>query len=316
MSVGNRWGIGACGLAAVALAAALPMAVCSRVAADEGQKVFPTPMAASDALFQTIKADDMNAALTILGPQAKPLVTSGDPVADRDGREFLTKKFDQMHRLAYTDKGSVLLYIGSDNWPFPIPIVKKNNGWVFDTAEGEKEILYRRIGKNELFTIATLRQLVAAQNEYRKDAGNSNQFAQHILSSPNTHDGLYWPVSAGQSPSPIGALVANAAAEGYKASTAANPAPFHAYIYRVLTGQGKDAPGGAKSYLVDGKLTGGFAFLAYPVDYRSSGVMTFMVNQDGTIFQKDLGPETAKAASAIEQYNPDKTWAPVAEYSN
>jgi len=208
----------------------------------------------------------------------------------------------------------VILYLGAENWPFPIPIVEKNGGWIFDTAKGEKELLYRRIGSNELFTIATLRELAAAENEY-KASNSDHQFARRLMSSSGTHDGLYWPVAAGQAPSPIGPLVASAAQEGYP--TGANgPSPFHGYFYKILTGQGANAPGGQKNYLAEGKLTGGFAILAYPASYRSSGVMTFVVNQDGFVVQKDLGSDTDKMAAAMSSYNPDKSWAEVKEYAN
>ncbi len=217
-----------------------------------------------------------------------------------------------MHRLAYDSRGRVILYIGAENWPFPIPLVKSGDGWIFDTPAGEKEILYRRIGSNELFTIATLRELVDAQDEYKSA---HHQFARRLLSSAGTHDGLYWPVSAGETPSPIGPLVASATAEGYSPNPTGHPSPFHGYMYKVLTAQGKDAPGGAKSYLAGDRMADGFAILAFPAQYRSSGVMTFIVNQSGTVFQKDLGPQTDKLAPAITEYDPDQSWTEVKEYS-
>jgi hypothetical protein len=250
-----------------------------------------------------------------LGPDSDQILSSGDPVADKNAREDFARRYQEMHRLAYDDQGRVILYIGAGNWPVPIPLVKKDGGWVFDTAAGKDELLFRRIGRNELFTIKVLEDLADAQSEYASEAhdGAEGQFAQKILSDPGKHNGLYWETAEGQPESPIGPLVASATAEGYKKDSGGNPIPFHGYYYKVLEGQGKNAPGGAKKYLVDGKMTSGFAFLAYPAEYRASGVMTFMINQDGVIVQKDLGPDTATLASAIVEYNPDKTWQEVDE---
>lgn len=293
-------------------------AAAATIATADAQKVFNTPAAAVTALVNAAKTDDRKAAVEILGPGAQKIIDSGDAVADKNARENFIHNYQQMHRLAFDSDGRVLLYLGAENWPFPIPLVKKDGGWLFDTVRGEREILYRRIGNNELSTIATLHQLVAAQNEYRDQAddGGTHQFAQKVLSNPGTHDGLYWPATTGQQPSPIGPLVASATAAGYRAEKVNGPKPFHGYIYRVLTSQGKNAPGGAKDYLVDGKLTRGFAFVAYPADYRSSGIMTFVVNQDGVILQKDLKSETAIIAARLKAYDPDKSWSEVKEYSD
>jgi hypothetical protein len=221
-----------------------------------------------------------------------------------------------MHRLAYDDQARVILYVGAENWPVPIPLVKKNGGWVFDTAAGKEELLDRRVGRNELFTIKVLEDLTNAQTEYAseaRDGEDTAHFAQKILSDAGKRNGLYWETSEGQPESPIGPLVASATAQGYKRDGGGNPIPFHGYYYEVLTRQGRNAPGGAKNYLVNGKMTAGFAFLAYPAEYRASGVMTFMINQDGIIVQKDLGSDTAKLASEITEFNPDKTWQEVDE---
>jgi hypothetical protein len=279
------------------------------------QKVFPSPHAAVSALVAADKADDTKSLSSILGPDSDQILSSGDPVADKNAREDFARRYQEMHRLAYDDQGRVILYIGAGNWPVPIPLVKKDGGWVFDTAAGKDELLFRRIGRNELFTIKVLEDLADAQSEYASKAhdGAEGQFAQKILSDPGKHNGLYWETAEGQPESPIGPLVASATAEGYKKDSGGNPIPFHGYYYKVLEGQGKNAPGGAKKYLVDGKMTNGFAFLAYPAEYRASGVMTFMINQDGVIVQKDLGPDTATLASAIVEYNPDKTWQEVDE---
>ena len=280
------------------------------------QQVFPSPDAAVTALVAADKADDMKALSSILGPEADQILSSGDPVADKNAREEFARRYQEMHRLAYDDQGRVILYIGAGNWPVPIPLSKKGSGWVFDTAAGKGELLFRRIGRNELFTIKVLERLADAQSEYASNAHDGDvegQFAQKILSDPGKQNGLYWETTGGQPESPIGPLVASATAEGYKKDNGGNPIPFHGYYYKVLTGQGASAPGGARKYVVDGKMTMGFAFLAYPAEYRASGVMTFMINHDGVIVQKDLGSDTAKMASAITEYNPDKTWDEVDE---
>lgn len=299
-------------------AMSIVIAAAATVARADAQKVFNTPDAAVTALINAAKTDDRSAALEILGPGAQKIIDSGDAVADKNARENFIHNYQQMHRLAFDSEGHVLLYLGAENWPFPIPLIKKGDGWLFDTVSGEREILYRRIGNNELSTIATLHELVTAQNEYKDqaDGGGTPQFAQRVLSNPGTHDGLYWPATTGQQPSPIGPLVASATAAGYHAEKGKGPKAFHGYIYRLLTSQGKDAPGGAKDYLVDGKLTKGFAFVAYPAEYRSSGIMTFVVNQDGAIFQKDLKSQTATIAARMKAYDPDKSWSEVKEYSD
>src|SRR5271168_723476 len=275
------------------------------------QQVFPTAEAAAAALVAATKADDMKALSSILGPDSGDILSSGDPVADNNARDSFVSRYNEMHRMAYDEKGRVILYIGAGNWPLPIPLVKQDAGWVFDTAAGKDELLYRRIGHNELFTIDVLNNLADAQTEYASDARDgesAGQFAQKILSDPGKQNGLYWEAPDGQPESPIGPLVAKASEEGYKRGENGSPIPFHGYYYKILTRQGKNAPDGAMNYIVRGKMTKGFAFVAWPADYRSSGVMTFMINQDGVIVQKDLGAETTKLASEITEYNPDKTW--------
>jgi len=284
-------------------------------ATSSGQQVFPSAAAAAKALVGAARIDDMAALSSILGGDAKEVLSSGDPVADNSARDNFVAKYDQMERLAYDAQGRVVLYLGADNWPFPIPLVKRGDGWVFDTEAGKRELLYRRVGRNELYTIDVLADLADAQEEYAseiRDNGSVKQFALKIQSAPGKHDGLYWSVSSGEEESPIGPLMADATVEGYKTGAAA-AIPFHGYYYKILSRQGKNAPGGAKDYLVDGKMTGGFAFVAYPATYRASGVMTFMINQDGVIVQKDLGPNTSKVANAITEYNPDESWEEVDE---
>jgi hypothetical protein len=307
-SAGHRY-IGAI----LALACCFLLASTAIAATSSGQQVFPSATAAAKALVGAARTDDMAALSSILGGDAKEVLSSGDPVADNNARDNFVAKYDQMQRLAYDDRGRVVLYLGADNWPFPIPLVKSGDGWIFDTEAGKKELLFRRIGRNELYTIDILANLADAQEEYAseiRDNGSVKQFAQKMQSDPGKHDGLYWSVSSGEEESPIGPLMADATTEGYKTGAAA-PIPFHGYYYRILPRQGKNAPGGAKDYLVEGKMTQGFAFLAYPATYRASGVMTFMINQDGVVVQKDLGTDTAKVAKEITEYNPDKSWEEV-----
>lgn len=278
-------------------------------------QVFKSPAAAATALATAAKSSDMSALGSILGSDGKEILSSGDPVADQNARDKFAAKYTEMHRLAYDDQGRVILYLGAENWPLPIPLVKQNGGWAFDTAAGKQEVLYRRIGQNELFTIGVLDDLANAQGDYAnevRDGGGATQYAQKIVSDAGEHNGLYWPVAEGEPESPIGPLIAKATAEGYKKESSA-PVPFHGYYYKVLTRQGSNAPGGKKNYIRDGKMTNGFAFLAYPAEYRSSGVMTFMINQDGVVVQKDLGTNTSTIASEMTDYNPDHSWDQVVE---
>jgi len=293
---------------ALATALLISMDIGLLKAQQKTQQAFASPKEAVDALVSAAKAEDMNQLTRVFGPDAQAILYSGDPVADKQTRDKFLQKYNQMSRLVKEPDGSVDLYLGAENWPFPIPLVKKNAGWVFDTATGKKEILYRRVGRNEFDTIDTLQALVDAQREYASQPrdGGEKQYAQKIMSDPGKHNGLYWPTAQGQPPSPAGPLLAEAFSEGYRKQK--GPTPFHGYIYRLLLTQGPNAPGGTRNYAVNGKLTGGFAILAYPAEYRNSGVMTFVVNQDGKIYQKNLGPGTEKIASGITTYNPDKTW--------
>jgi hypothetical protein len=223
------------------------------------------------------------------------------------------KRYDQMHRVVIEPDQTATLYIGAENWPMPISLVKNNSGaWYFDTENGKKEILYRRVGTNENDAIDTLHALVGAQREYAtepRDGDPTKHYAAKFLSDEGKHNGLYWKASESELDSPIGPLIAEAAEQGYNAKQG-QPTPFHGYYYRILTKQGAAAKGGARDYLVNDKLTKGFAFVAYPAQYRNSGVMTFIVNQDGIVYEKDLGPDTSTLASAMTEYNPDSTWAP------
>jgi hypothetical protein len=268
-------------------------------------------MAASQALVAALQNDDQQALLKVLGPDAKDVISSGDETQDKNERSDFVMKYQEMHRLVTEPDGTTTLYIGAENWPSPIPLMHTAGGWYFDTAAGKKEILFRRIGKNELNAIQVCRELVDAEKEYNAkahDGDSTNQYAQKFFSDPDKHNGLYWTAASGDEQSPIGPLVASAEAEGYARDANRETQPFMGYYFRVLKAQGANAPGGARSYLVDGKMTRGFAFVVYPAEYRSSGVMTFIVSQDGIVYEKDLGVKTAELAKAMTVYNRDATW--------
>jgi hypothetical protein len=248
----------------------------------------------------------------VLGSDGKAIVSSGDPVADTNIREKFVAAYEAKHAIEREGDGTQTLIIGADDFPFPVPLVNKAGEWQFDTSAGLDEILRRRVGRNELAAIQVSLAYVQAQNEYASlDPGGlgSHVYAQRILSRPGKKDGLYWPTAEGETPSPLGELAAKASAEGYKAGAA--PLPYHGYYYRILTRQGADAPGGAYDYLVSGKMIGGFGLLAVPAEYGNSGIMTFIVNQDGTVYQKDLGVRTAELARKMDSFAPDQTWTKV-----
>jgi hypothetical protein len=289
---------------AVLLAGIFPM---RSIAQQAGQKTFPTAQAASQALVDAVKSNDEGTMLQVLGPDGKNIISSGDEVEDAQNRSNFVMRYQEMHRLFKEPNGTTTLYVGSHNWPLPIPLVNKGGTWYFDSTTAKMEILYRRVGRNEISTIRTSQELVAAEKEYA--ASHNGAYAQKILSDPGQQNGLYWKVDNGQPQSPIGPLVASAVAEGYTAKKeGAAATPYRGYLYGVLTQQGSRAPGGAKSYIVDGKMTGGFAFIAFPAEYKSSGVMTFIICQDGVVFRKDLGPNTQKIAKAMKSFNPDSSW--------
>jgi len=281
------------------------------MAQQPGQKTFSSPDEATSAVVTAMKNNDEKLMLEILGPDGKHIVYSGDEVEDAQNRANFVERYQEMHRLVKEPDGSVVLYIGAKNWPTPIPIVKKGNAWFLDTDAGKKEILYRRVGRNEISTIKVCQELVAAQKEYY--AAQHNEYAKQIFSDEGRHNGLYWKAADGEPQSPIGPLVASAVAEGYVKGKNGPPTPYRGYYYHTLTRQGKGAPGGAKSYIVNGKMTGGFAFLAYPAEYRSSGVVTFIVGPDGVVYQKDLGKKTAILGKAMQEYNPDSSWQKAGE---
>jgi hypothetical protein len=283
---------------------------CSSIS--EAQKTFSTAEEAANAAIEASRADDDEELLAIFGPGSESLLFSGDPVYDRLQREVVLAAVDQDWSLEDQGAGTKELIIGEEGWPFPIPLVKDQDGWSFDVEAGAEEILARRIGRNELSVIEICMTYWRAQNVYAKrghDGKPAGIYAQKMGSDPGQQNGLYWPVGPGEKPSPLGALAAQAAVEGYadeKRST--ERMPFHGYLFHILTAQGKEAAGGAKSYILDGEMTGGFALMAYPAEYGSSGVMTFIINQEGILYEKDLGEETTETALQIKEYNPDATW--------
>jgi DUF2950 family protein len=272
-------------------------------------KRFASAEEATQALVAALRSGETKASIAVLGSDARTLLSSGDAVSDRQSREKFLKAYDAANRLIPYGTRTVL-EVGTDYWPFPIPIVKDGDRWRFDTQKGREEILARRIGRNELYTIETCLAVVDAQREYYAQDRNGDgilEYAQQFASTPGKHDGLYWPTQPGEPPSPLGALVARARAEGYRRSKS-GPTPLHGYIYRLLTAQGPAAPDGAYSYIAKGHMIAGFAVVAHPAQYGASGVMTFIVNHDGVVYQKDLGPKTATIAGAMRTFNPDAGW--------
>jgi hypothetical protein len=274
-------------------------------------KRFASPEQAAQELIAAARAGDSAALLAVLGPDAKEVVRSGDAAADRDARRRFVKAWGEANRLVKAEDGVALLVIGKDEWIFPIPIVKDASGWYFDIKEGKEEILNRRIGRNELSAIRAVQAYVDAQREYylrNPQHDELLQYAQKFASSKGKRDGLYFPIKAGEPPSPLGPLF-DRLQPGAEGGTAKR-APYHGYYYRILKGQGPDAPGGAYDYLAQGRMIGGFALIAWPAAYGNTGVATFFVNHDGVVFEKDLGPGTAAAVRKITLFNPDKTWKP------
>jgi hypothetical protein len=284
------------------------------LAAEAKQKIYATPEEAVKELVASMKSGDVKAMMAILGQGSKDIVQSGDAVADKAGRERFVKSYEQANLLEKSGDSKVVLSTGKDNWPFPIPIVKDAAGWRFDAKQGGEEILNRRIGRNELSAIQAVQAYVDAQREYYLSNPQRDKllhYAQRIVSTPGKRDGLYFPTKAGERPSPLGPGFDRAKAQGYekaKDAAAGKPVPYHGYHYRVLRRQGPDAPGGAYDYIAQGKMIGGFGLVAYPASYGNSGVMTFIVNHDGVVYEKDLGPDTAVAAQKVTQFNPDKSW--------
>ncbi|UFS71700.1 DUF2950 domain-containing protein [Geomonas sp. RF6] len=278
------------------------------------QVSFSSPEEAAQALFAALKNSDEARLAEILGPGSESLISSGDVVADRAGRAELVKLYEAKNHLDMVQGNKAVLLVGAQDYPLPIPVVKQGESWIFDTNAGRKEILNRRMGKNELEAIEILDAYVEAQREYSARAhapGRPSEYAQQLLSTPGKKDGLYWEAKEGEEESPLGPLVAQAAREGYMKPEGKWPVPFHGYYFRILKGQGRNAPGGAFDYVVNGRMVRGFGMVAYPARYGASGIMTFIVNQDGVVYQKDLGQDTPKVAPGMQLFDPDKSWSEV-----
>ncbi len=290
--------------ASASVAAIMALALMSSVS--QAQQSFPSPEDAAAALAVAVKSGTQREILKVLGRGAEDIIESGDDVADEQTRKAFISTYEAKHSIKAEGNRKATLILGTEDFPFPIPLVNNRTGWEFDPAAGRLEILYRRIGRNELDAIQTCLAYVDAQNEYaEKDRGDGvGVYAQHVVSSSGKKDGLFWRDDA--DPSPLGELAAQASAEGYKVE--GNGAPYHGYYFRILKAQGSDAPGGALNYVVKGKMIGGFALIAYPAEYGNSGVMTFLVNHAGTVYQKDLGKRTDFVAKRIIMFDPDQTW--------
>jgi hypothetical protein len=280
------------------------------------QRTFATPEEAAAALATAVRSADPKAMIEVIGPAAKKWLSSGDKVADTaDWKNFLVA-YDKKHAIDRKGDDRAMLDVGDSAWPFPAPLVKKADRWMFDAEAGGEEIINRRVGRNELDTIKTMQAIVDAQREYAFNDADHNgitAYAARFLSSPGKKDGLYWQTKAGDAPSPLGPLVVQAVREGYShgLKSAGPPQPYHGYYFRMLTAQGKDAPGGAYDYMVKGMMFGGFAVVAWPAAYGSSGVKTFIVNHDGVVYEADLGDATASEAAKMKLFNPGKGWAAV-----
>jgi hypothetical protein len=276
-------------------------------------KSFTSPDEAVKALIDALKQNNDKQLISILGPEGKNLIYSGDEVADQSDRACFIQKFEEKHHLDQKNPTTSILYVGEEDWPLPIPMLKTSSGWYFDTAQGKEEILNRRIGKNELNVIKVMEAYVDAQREYVRKDWNANgvmEFAQKLVSTEGKKDGLYWPVKEGDKPSPFGPLIAQAVNEGYKKEEKALN-PYHGYYYKILHGQGKNTTGGEYTYVEKNKMVLGFGLVAYPAKHGNSGIMTFIVNQKDAVYEKDLGPDTEKIVNAMEKYDPDQTWKKV-----
>jgi hypothetical protein len=274
---------------------------------------FASPQEAGDALLKAAKSGDQASLLEIFGPSGKESLFSGDAALDQAALKDFAAAYETMHRWGKIQAGGQMLYVGADNYPFPIPLQKNSSGqWYFDTAAGADEILARRVGRNELVAIATLGALANAEQQYfnQKQAGQVQEYARKFVSDEGQHNGLYWAASNGQAQSPLGQMGDFARGAGF-ANKAGTPQPVNGYKFRILAKQGASAKGGDKNYIVNGNMTGGFAILAYPVEYRNTGIMTFLIGTDGVVYQKDLGEMTVESAKGITEYNPGDGWEPV-----
>ena len=286
--------------------------LCTAASVVNAQQAFKSPDEAASALVSAAKTGDRKAIVSVLGPDGNDIVSSGDEVADAATRQKFVAAYDAKHEITMEGDNKAVMVIGQEDFPLPIPLVRKDGMWRFDTTAGREEILFRRIGRNELDVIQTCLAYVDAQNDYAdKDRTGAGKgiYAQRIVSSPGKKDGLYWPDVQGNDPSPLGELIAQATGQGY--SVGGGKTPYHGYYYKILTKQGAAAANGELEYVVRDKMIGGFALVAYPAEYENSGVMTFIVNHNGQVYQKDLGPHTARLAEQMTSFNPDSTWKKV-----
>jgi hypothetical protein len=298
----------------LAAAAALALTPAQAVAAKPAQQGFASPEEGFKALAEAVAAHDRKALDKILGAANLNLLASGDKVADRNAGERFSELYKEAHKVTLEGQDKAILQIGKNDWPLPIPLVRQGEAWRFDTAAARDEIIDRRIGRNELSAIQTVLAIADAQQDYAARDRNGDgllAYAQKFRSSPGKRDGLYWPTKAGEEPSPLGPLMAQASSQGYRRASGDKPQPYHGYYFRILTGQGKGAPGGAYDYLVKKEMIGGFAVLAWPAKYGNSGVMSFVANHEGVVWQKDLGPKTASAAAKISRFDPAEGWTKV-----
>lgn len=302
-------------IAAVAVAGLLFLgfAVAAEPTEEAKQTSFASPEEAMKGLVAALRAGNTKAAETILGPGSGKLLTSGDATADENAREQFLAAYDEANKVDKDENGNIIFEVGKNEWPFPIPVVEKDGRWRFDSKAGAQEIIDRRIGANELNTINVVLAYVDAQREYAsvdRDRNGYLEYAQKFMSSPGKRDGLYWPAPVGEEDSPMGPLMVNAQAKGYQ-FTEGKPTPYYGYYYRILKAQGPNAPGGAMDYVIHDHMIGGFALVAYPASYGSSGIMTFVVNYEGDVYQKDLGPKTTEIAEKMTAYDPDSSWTKV-----
>ena len=300
----------------IALAApANPASAISAQAKSAEAQGFPIPDDAAKALVEAARSSDSNQIIAVFGSRDAELLSSGDEVEDKNNRSNFVTLAQEKMAVEKTGEDRAIVHVGNTGWPFPIPLVKNGNSWRFDAEQGRQEILNRRIGRNELSALGAIRGYEEAQSDYAisdRDGDGVSEYAQKLQSEPGKFDGLFWEAEDGQPQSPLGPLVAEARAEGYKVKgTTGKPSPYHGYYYRILTRQGGNVPGGKYDYIINGNMIAGFGLVAFPAQYGSSGIMTFVVNHQGKIFQKDLGPKTAEIAGKMEEYNPDSKWEPV-----
>lgn len=305
---GSRFGLSALLGAAVIGLSALGLGGC---ASNPGES-FATPEDAVSAAATALRTDNQAELTRIFGPDAEVALSSGDPVSDKNNRALFLQKFDEQHALVDGPDGSKILEVGPTQWPMPIPLVRSGSGWQFDLAAGKDEILSRRIGRNELDAIQTLLAIGDAEDDYLdQQPQGTDEYASKFFSDPGQKNGLFWPVNAGEQPSPLGEVVAEASSQGY-ARSESGPTPFHGYIFRILTSQGANAPGGARDYMENGRMTGGYAVVAFPAEYGRSGIMTFIMSEQGVVYQRDLGANTASIAGGMTAFDPDLNWTVVA----